>query len=156
MFCHKSTDVSIEEVRCFCFPEKICHDLNVVFHKPCQGDRPHVRIHIINKVLLHLGDMEVPLWVEILKFGVIDTDPCALARGYLIFSNHKGNGKGWIPSEASSPDLGCSEKFYWTSICFCLYMEMYGLLPLHSAVFPYLRAPLKRYALHQTSKTIDI
>ena len=37
-------------------------------------------------VLLHLGDMDVPLWVEILEFGVIDAGPSTFAHGYLIFS----------------------------------------------------------------------
>ena len=45
-------------------------------------------------VLLHLGDMDVPLWVEILVFGVIDAGPSTFAHGYLIFQHHKNNGKG--------------------------------------------------------------
>ena len=109
MFCLKSTDVFIKEVRCFCFPERVLHS-NAFFHESFRGHSHHVWNDIINMVLLHLGDMDVLLWVEILEFGVIDAGAITFAHGYLIFQHHKNSGKGWIANKVSCLDIWVFKK----------------------------------------------
>ena len=67
MFCLKSTDVFIKEVRCFCFPERVLQNLKAVFLESLRGHSHHVRMHIINKVLLHLGDMDALTFGKVKK-----------------------------------------------------------------------------------------
>lgn len=50
------------------------------------GHRHRARMHIINKVFLHLGIMEVPLWVEILEFEVNGCYPVCLCLWLSDFS----------------------------------------------------------------------
>ena len=75
MFGFKSTDVFIEEVRCFYFPEKASLRyerclLPKVLVLP--RHRHHVRMHIFNKVLLHVGYMNSPTVGLVLAFGAVD------------------------------------------------------------------------------------
>ena len=63
MFCSKSTDVFIEKVRCFYFPERELHNLNAVF-KPFRGHIHHVQLYIKNMVFLLFRETWMPLMVH--------------------------------------------------------------------------------------------
>ena len=66
MFCSKSTDVFIEEVRCFCFPERTLHS-KAVFQLFFRGHRHHVRMHIIYKAFFTLATWRPHYWLESLN-----------------------------------------------------------------------------------------
>ena len=96
---------------------------------------------------------------RISEFGVVDAGPSTFFfHGCLISSVITKETAGPDTERGTSPDFGSVQRSFTGQHCFFLPLTcgMSGHLPLHSAVFPYLRALLNRYALHQSSKTIDI
>ena len=96
---------------------------------------------------------------RISEFGVVDAGPSTFFfHGCLISSVITKETAGPDTERGTSPDFGSVQRSFTGQHCFFLPLTcgMSGHLPLYSAVFPYLRAPLNRYALHQSSKTIDI
>ena len=77
------------------------------------GHRHHVRMHIIYKAFFTLATWMPHYWLESLNLEW-SMKPTYHSHGYLIFKQKTL--KGWIPSEVSSPDFGCSKKFYRTEI----------------------------------------
>ena len=60
MFSSKKSDVLL-------FPERVLQNLKAVFLESLRGHSHHVRMHIINKVLLHLGDMDALTFGKVKK-----------------------------------------------------------------------------------------